>query len=257
MNMNGRLLLAVVIILCVVPEVRATSERSSFGAAHGDIGAFNSALALYQVDVDSKCFPDTLAKLLRDDVPGWSGPYMATITRDPWGCDYQYQSNGKDYTISLSHSRESGIDIHYCMSQGVMVDSSLPYAQRNQAWFNAHPSRLYQARRREQWFMVGGWLVLTGVFFLTLHWSHRRSFRIGGIVGALFGLVACFGSSWAVHVFHHNPLVDMMLLFFVRPSLYLSFILAGGESMEVIAAVAALQWYIVGGFIGRISRKDL
>ncbi len=105
-----------------LPKIPCSVERSKNGAASGDIGAFNSALALYRVDVSDALFPGTLGQLLTDTAPGWSGPYVATITRDPWGNDYAYTSNGSDYTICSVHDAQNdqAETIRYIASLGAM-----------------------------------------------------------------------------------------------------------------------------------------
>ena len=99
-------------------EIRCLNDASA------DIGAFNSALALYQVDLPSQRFPGTtLMQLYSDNATGWAGPYMATITNDPWGNHYTYTSSGSDYTIQSVHNSESLHDretIRYVYNSGVV-----------------------------------------------------------------------------------------------------------------------------------------
>jgi len=105
-----------------MPKLMAAVEKAKCGAACGDIGAYNSALALYQVDVRSKEYPQDLHQLVSDDVSGWSGPYVARITEDPWGGDYIYTSNGSTYTLQVVHDSEydKSETIRYCINTGVM-----------------------------------------------------------------------------------------------------------------------------------------
>ncbi|HNW92497.1 MAG TPA: type II secretion system protein GspG [bacterium] len=77
-------------------------------AASGDIGAIRSAMEIYQQDVVSHKCPGTLAQLVKDDTDGWSGPYMATITADPWDNRYCYTSDGSNYTIMSIHEVRYG-----------------------------------------------------------------------------------------------------------------------------------------------------
>lgn len=110
-----------------IPKLLSAIEKSKVGAAAGDIGAFNSALALYQVDVQSKTFPTgSLNQLYYDNVPGWAGPYMATIVPDPWGNAYEYVSNGREYYIQSVHRSDyhRAETIRYVFSNG--VTESLP-----------------------------------------------------------------------------------------------------------------------------------
>ena len=129
---GGVLLLGLVIIVIVGvffalgPRMFSGIEKAKVGAASGDIGAFNSALALYQVDVTSQTYPASLYQLCNDNVPGWAGPYMATISPDPWNNSYQYLSDGTDYEIQSVHKSDTGRSetIRYKLSTGMM--ESLP-----------------------------------------------------------------------------------------------------------------------------------
>ena len=117
-------------VLCFVVAVSnpvGAGEKSGVGAAAGDIGAYNSALALYQADVQCKQYPTaTLRQLVSDNEAGWAGPYIATITTDPWKNQYTYTSDGTDYTIQSIHdsAHDKSETIRYCFSTGVM--ESLP-----------------------------------------------------------------------------------------------------------------------------------
>ena len=118
-----------IMVLFLPATAWSTTERSNTGMAASDIGAFNSALALYQVDV--RGFPDTLAQLIGDNARGWAGPYMATISNDPWGFPYNYAKIGdSDYSIGLSHTHESGHDANYRLSRGTMVQMT----ERQRTW---------------------------------------------------------------------------------------------------------------------------
>lgn len=107
-----------------IPKLLSAIEKSKVGASAGDIGAFNSALALYQVDLSTQKFPtSTLMQLYSDGASGWAGPYMATISNDPWDNKYTYTSSGSDYTIQSIH-KSSGVakseTIRYVFNAGVM-----------------------------------------------------------------------------------------------------------------------------------------
>jgi len=119
------LLLLVVLVIYGVARiglsVYATLERLKIGAATGTIGAFNSALKLYREDVTSGQLPEHLVQVVDDDVDGWGGPYMATITHDPWGNDYIYRANGTDYTLMSIHDQfyfDNSETIRYNLSNG-------------------------------------------------------------------------------------------------------------------------------------------
>lgn len=107
-----------------IPKLLSAIEKSKCGAAAGDMGALNSAQMLFQVDVKCQYFPVTaLSQLLTDGlVPGWSGPYMATITNDPWNNAYVYTGGTGVYTILSKHKSDYGKSetIRYCFGTGVM-----------------------------------------------------------------------------------------------------------------------------------------
>lgn len=106
---------------------RNPTAKNKVGAAAGDIGACNSALALYQVHLQAgrtdTHFPTaSLCQLVSNNAKGWAGPYMATITKDPWDNAYTYTSNGNNYTIQSVHESEyhRSETIRYVFSAGVM-----------------------------------------------------------------------------------------------------------------------------------------
>lgn len=109
-----------------IPKLLSAIEKSKIGAASGDLGAFNSALALYQVDIMAKRFPTTMNQLLTDNAAGWSGPYMATISPDPWNNAYTYTTGASNYTIMSVHTSEYNRSetIRYILGDGIL--STLP-----------------------------------------------------------------------------------------------------------------------------------
>lgn len=110
-----------------IPKLLSAIEKSKCGSAAGTIGAVNSAMSLYQVDLTVKGFPVVgLTQLYSDAAPGWSGPYMATVTNDPWNNAYVYTGSAGFYTIQSKHKSDYGKaeTIRYCFGTGVM--ESLP-----------------------------------------------------------------------------------------------------------------------------------
>lgn len=109
-----------------IPKLLSAIEKSKVGAASGDIGAFNSALALYQVDIMAKRFPATMNQLLTDNATGWSGPYMATISPDPWSNTYTYTGGASNYTIVSVHDSDynKSETVRYILGDGIL--STLP-----------------------------------------------------------------------------------------------------------------------------------
>ncbi len=86
-----------------VDQLVKTQEARRCDAARGTLAAHAEALNLYRTDVTDSRYPATLQQLVADNVPGWSGPYTAVITTDPWDNQYSYQSDGSSFTISTVH----------------------------------------------------------------------------------------------------------------------------------------------------------
>lgn len=93
------------------------------GAASADIGAFNSALALYQTNCTTKQFPTQLTQLVSDTAAGWAGPYLATINNDPWGNEYIYTGVADNYTLLSIHDagKPQAQTIRYIKSDGYIT----------------------------------------------------------------------------------------------------------------------------------------
>ncbi len=92
-------LLIVVVILGVlagltVPRLAGRTEKAKFKAAKSDIrGGISLALDLYESDTGK--YPDSLEKLVDDDIPNWDGPYIKNgLPKDPWGQPYSYKYPG-------------------------------------------------------------------------------------------------------------------------------------------------------------------
>ncbi|HNW94130.1 MAG TPA: type II secretion system protein GspG [bacterium] len=102
----------------IIHSVFMTLDRLKINAARGDIGAYNSALALYHDDVNSHRYPAALQQLCSDNAAGWAGPYMATVTNDPWDNAYQYHATGGSYSICSVHhtlGAGQGITVRYTL----------------------------------------------------------------------------------------------------------------------------------------------
>jgi len=104
------LMLVVVIIgvlaSLVVPRLAGRAERARRIAASADVKAhIPSALDLYEMDMGE--YPEGLSGLA-DNVsasPGWAGPYLNKVPKDPWGREYIYKypgEHGTDYDLFSS-----------------------------------------------------------------------------------------------------------------------------------------------------------
>jgi general secretion pathway protein G len=105
------LMLVVIIIgilaAMVAPRLVGRSEQAKTAAAQSEINA-TIALALDTFETDNDRYPTTsegLQSLITNpgSLPGWKGPYLKKIPRDPWGEIYAYKSPGthnQDYDLS-------------------------------------------------------------------------------------------------------------------------------------------------------------
>ncbi len=73
--------------------------------AEADLTNYAKELQQYRTDVSTGTYPATLLQLYSDNAPGWSGPYLATITPDPWDNQYTYTTDGAAYTLQTVHGR--------------------------------------------------------------------------------------------------------------------------------------------------------
>lgn len=78
-------------------------EYMKCGSTRFEMAAWSEALELYRNDVADSTYPSTLLQLYSDNAPGWAGPYLATVTTDPWDNAYTYQSDGSSFTITSVH----------------------------------------------------------------------------------------------------------------------------------------------------------
>jgi general secretion pathway protein G len=116
--------LLVLIILAILAGtatlfVRQARERALSNAARSQIGVFEQAIDLYELDM--RAYPATnqgLVALIQppsdaDSVGTWGGPYLksSSIPNDPWGTPYQYESTVDAYRIwSMGYDRQDGTE---------------------------------------------------------------------------------------------------------------------------------------------------
>ena len=115
-------LLVVLVILAllaglVLPKFLGRQKEAAVDAARAQIASFKTALDLYAVDSGGS-YPTTqqgLEALVAEPSASprprkWTGPYVPTVPKDPWGNDYLYDSDGDTYEIISygSDGREGG-----------------------------------------------------------------------------------------------------------------------------------------------------
>ncbi len=98
--------LLVLVILVVIASFAFTAlgpvrKQANVKAARTQIGVFESALGLYQVNIGDYPATDQGLESLREapsdlvDPDAWLGPYLQKpVPKDPWGQPYQYEYPG-------------------------------------------------------------------------------------------------------------------------------------------------------------------
>ena len=87
--------------IMVAPNIFNQQAGAQIDAALSQISSLEAALDTYRLDVGE--YPDSLEGL-RKNISGraaWNGPYLRRdIPMDPWGNDYVYDANGREFTLS-------------------------------------------------------------------------------------------------------------------------------------------------------------
>ena len=87
--------------IMVAPNIFNQQAGAQIDAALSQISSLEAALDTYRLDVGE--YPDSLEGL-RENISGraaWNGPYLRRdIPLDPWGNDYVYDANGREFTLS-------------------------------------------------------------------------------------------------------------------------------------------------------------
>ncbi len=84
----------------VAPNIFNQQAGAQRDAALSQISTLEAALDIYRLDVGE--YPDTLEGLMRNDSDraSWNGPYLRReVPKDPWGNDFVYDVNGREFTI--------------------------------------------------------------------------------------------------------------------------------------------------------------
>jgi|TARA_B100000686_G_C16131224_1_gene637504 general secretion pathway protein G len=87
--------------IMVAPNIFNQQAGAQIDAALSQISSLEAALDTYRLDVGE--YPDSLEGL-RENISGraaWNGPYLRRdVPLDPWGNDYVYDANGREFTLS-------------------------------------------------------------------------------------------------------------------------------------------------------------
>ncbi len=87
--------------IMVAPNIFNQQAGAQIDAALSQISSLEAALDTYRLDVGE--YPDSLEGL-RENISGravWNGPYLRRgVPLDPWGNEYVYGSNGREFTLS-------------------------------------------------------------------------------------------------------------------------------------------------------------
>ena len=84
----------------VAPNIFNQQAGAQRDAALSQISTLEAALDTYRLDVGE--YPDSLDGLMRNDTDraSWNGPYLRRdVPKDPWGNDYVYDVNGREFTL--------------------------------------------------------------------------------------------------------------------------------------------------------------
>ena len=105
---NGFTLIEILVVMAIIgmlavmvaPNLFRQQAGAMRDAAASQISALETALDAYRLDMGE--YPDSLEGLMENDSgrASWNGPYLRReIPRDPWGNDYYYESDGRDFTL--------------------------------------------------------------------------------------------------------------------------------------------------------------
>jgi len=86
--------------IMVAPNLFRQQAGAMRDAALSQISSLEAALDMYRLDMNE--YPDSLEALMENESgsASWNGPYMRrAIPRDPWGNDYVYDSDGREFTL--------------------------------------------------------------------------------------------------------------------------------------------------------------
>lgn len=115
--MEVLIVLAIIALLAALvgPQLFKQLDKGKVTAATVQLKTFKQALDTMQLEIGR--YPSEQEGLLLlvqspgEGVPNWSGPYMATLPKDPWGSDYVYVApaeGGQPQVGTLGSDRKQG-----------------------------------------------------------------------------------------------------------------------------------------------------
>jgi len=84
----------------VAPNIFRQQAGAMRDAALSQISSLETALDSFRLDMNQ--YPDSLSELMENESgsASWNGPYLRReIPADPWGNEYMYQSDGRNFTL--------------------------------------------------------------------------------------------------------------------------------------------------------------
>lgn len=130
-NQRGFTLIEVMVVMGIIsllsgiaiPTYKGTQEKARITQAKKDLKDIRTALEILAMDTDRWPGPSTASEIndglaneswdlnlpeaglvaTNGGFPGWNGPYLNSIPKDPWGNDYffdsDYQIDGADWAV--------------------------------------------------------------------------------------------------------------------------------------------------------------
>lgn len=107
-NVRGFTLIEILVVMAIIgmlavmvaPNLFRQQAGAMRDAALSQISSLETALDSYRLDMNR--YPDSLAELMENESgsASWNGPYLRReVPMDPWGNEYEYQSNGRSFTL--------------------------------------------------------------------------------------------------------------------------------------------------------------
>jgi len=107
-SQSGFTLIEILVVMAIIgmlavmvaPNIFNQQAGAQRDAALSQISTLEAALDTYRLDVGE--YPDSLDGLMTNDSgrASWNGPYLRRdVPKDPWGNEYVYDVNGRDFTL--------------------------------------------------------------------------------------------------------------------------------------------------------------